>query len=82
MKGVATVATDTFRNLEKVCLSLGLAKKACKNGLIYSGIGYNGEYSKIIIHKHAGGRNIPTGLFNRYVKDLGFQSTDDYFNFK
>ena len=72
--------TSSFRDLIKVCESLGLTCKATTNGLIYTGMA-NGKYCRISIHKHAGGRDIPTGTFFQYVKDLGFQSINEFIEY-
>lgn len=72
--------TTTYRELELVCKAKGLKCKAGTNGNIWKGI-LNGVYVKIAIHKHSGGRDIPTGLFNTYIKQLGFNSTQGYRDF-
>ena len=73
--------TDSFRNLEKVCIALGLERKETKYGFIYTGKGKNGEFARLSIHAHAMGRDIATGTFSQYVKDLGFNNQEDYFKF-
>lgn len=41
----------------------------------------NGQYVRIVIHDNYNGADIPNGLFRKYVKELGFNSPDDYFDF-
>lgn len=41
----------------------------------------NGGYRKVVIHLHSEGRDIATGTFHKYVKDLGFTSEDDFRRF-
>lgn len=50
--------------------------KRTKVCLIYEGI-VKGENRKVVIHLHAQGRDIATGTFHKYVKDLGFSSEDE-----
>lgn len=69
--------TASFRDLERICRLLNLKSKQCKNGIIYTG-NVNGKWCRIIIHTHAGGRDIPTGLFIRYIKDLNLSLEDFY----
>lgn len=70
------MASCSYRDMEKVCKALGLKNR----GYIWKGTA-NGGYRRISLHTHAGGRNIDTGLFHAYVKDLGFESVDEFFRF-
>ena len=36
---------------------------------------------RISIHVHAEGRNIATGTFRNYVKDLKFKNEEEFFNY-
>lgn len=74
------MATSSFRDLVLVCEALGLKRKDTKNGEIYKGYA-NSRYCRISIHAHAMGRNIATGTFARYVKDLGFESEEAFKRF-
>jgi hypothetical protein len=74
------LATARYRDLKRVCEKLGLQAKKIKSGIIYVG-NCNGVFSRIVIHLHVEGRDIPDGLFNRYVKNLGFTSEKDFFNY-
>ena len=40
-----------------------------------------GEFVRIMIHKHSGGKDVPTGTFNCYVKELGFSTVQEYNEF-
>ena len=72
--------TSSFRDLEKVCIALGLAAEEKTKGIAYKGF-VNEKYCNIMIHMHSKGRDIATGTFGRYVKDLGFNNIDEYFNY-
>ena len=74
------LAVSTFRDFIRVCKALGLKLKALRNDIMYSGY-VNGKYCSIPIHKHAEGRDIATGTFNGYVKELGFKNTQEYFEY-
>lgn len=71
---------STFRDLIRVCEALGLQAKKIRSGILYTGTA-NGKFCTVAIHKHAKGRDIPTGTFLRYVKDLGFKNADEYISF-
>lgn len=71
---------STYRELDMVCNALGLTKKTAKTGHIWKGI-INGDLVVIAIHIHATGRDIKSGLFNKYVKQLGFENEQEYFEF-
>lgn len=74
------MATCKFKHLISVCEALGLTCRRTKICLIYEGMA-NGGYRKIVIHLHAEGRDIASGTFHGYVKDLGFNSEDDFRKF-
>lgn len=74
------MATSTFKHLISVCEALGLKCRETKTCLIYEGTA-NGAYRKIVIHLHSTGRDIATGTFHRYVKDLGFNSEEEFRKF-
>ena len=74
------MATAKFKHLISVCEALGLQCRETKICLIYEGTA-NGGYRKIVIHLHSLGRDIATGTFHRYVKDLGFDSEKDFQKF-
>ena len=54
-----------------------LKHRETKNCLIYEGTA-NGGFRKVVIHLHSKGRDIATGLFKSYVKDLGFNNEDEF----
>ncbi|HOJ09551.1 MAG TPA: hypothetical protein PK733_03050 [Clostridiales bacterium] len=71
--------TISFREFDEVCLSLGLEKKMSKKGHIWKGISpINGEYVRIPVHLHSGGRNIATGTLMFNIKELGFKDFYDF----
>lgn len=74
------MATVSFRELISVCTSLGLRKRMTRICLIYEGY-IKGRYCRIIMHIHSEGRDIPNGTFHRYVRDLGFNNENDFFQF-
>ena len=74
------MATVKFRHLISVCEALDLKSKETKSCLIFEGTA-NGQYRKVVIHLHSEGRDIATGTFHKYVKDLGFTSEDDFRRF-
>ncbi len=71
------MATCKFSNLITLCRKLGLEEKKAKSGIIFTGM-INGKMVRICVHQHAGGRDIPTGTFRTYVKDLGFKNVDEF----
>ena len=77
---VNDIASCSFRQLIKVCEGLNLQCKNGKKGLIYYGL-IDGEMVRISIHVHAEGRNIATGTFRNYVKDLKFKNEEEFFNY-
>ena len=74
------MATAKYRHLISVCVALGLRRRETKICTIFEGMA-NGGYRKIIVHMHAQGRDIPTGTFHNYIKDLGFSNEDDFQKF-
>lgn len=48
---------------------------------MWEGIDRKGNYRQVSVHVHAEGRDIPNGTFNKMVKDLGFASEEEFFNF-
>jgi hypothetical protein len=73
--------TSSFRDFERVCKSLGLVSSS-KKGTIWAGINrLTGIPVFICIHKHAGGRDISTGLFDRYIKALGFKNAQEFYDY-
>lgn len=70
------IATCSYGQLEKICKALGLKNK----GYVWKGTS-NGKYIRVSIHTHSKGRSIPTGLFHRYLKDLGFDSVEEFNDF-
>lgn len=74
--------TSSFRDLKKVCQALGLEPIQKKNGVSWEGISSrNHQYVQIVIHEHAGGRDIPTGTLRKYLHDLGFKDFNDYLGY-
>lgn len=71
------MATCSFSDMERVCKALGLSNK----GYVWKGTA-NGGYRRISLHKHSGGRSIPTGTFHAYIKDLGFENVEEFNRFK
>lgn len=41
----------------------------------------SGEYVRISIHIHQQGKDIPTGLFRQYIRDLKFDNNDEFFKY-
>lgn len=74
------MATCSFRDLEAVCIALGLKAEQITDGVIYKGFA-NGKFCRIVLHIHARGRDIATGTFVRYVKDLGFKNANEFFDY-
>jgi hypothetical protein len=76
--------TSSFRDFERVCKSLGLVSSSSKKGTVWAGFNrLTGSPVFLSVHMHAGGRDISTGLFDSYIKALGFKNTkefDDYLN--
>ena len=72
--------TTTFANLRKVCKAKGLEMKKTKKSEMWKGI-IDNEYRTISIHAHAEGRDVPTGTFNAYIKELGFETAAEFTNF-
>lgn len=71
--------TCSFRDLAKVCQALGFTATQGKKGVIWKGISpLNKLPITICIHEHTGGRDIPTGTFNSYLKQLGFKNFDEF----
>lgn len=57
----------------------GVRKKMSKKGHIWKGISpINNEYVRISVHLHSIGRDIPTGILNQCIKDLGFKYFHDF----
>lgn len=71
---------SSFRELEKVCRALGLQCKQTKKGRLWTGI-INGNLVRISVHPHVEGDDIAGGTFHKYVKQLGFNSEKEYFDF-
>ncbi|KUO75481.1 MAG: hypothetical protein APF77_22720 [Clostridia bacterium BRH_c25] len=69
--------TTSFRDLERVCKALGLKGIPKTNGVLWKGY-VKDKFVKIMIHKHNGGKDVPTGTFNSYVKELGFSTVQEY----
>jgi len=74
------LATASFKELITVCAALGLEKRMTKTCLVFEGY-INGRYSKVIMHIHSEGRDIPDSTFHRYIRDLGFINAEDFFRF-
>jgi hypothetical protein len=70
-----------YRTLINVCIRLGLDEIKKKKGIMFKGLDSNGNIVSLVIHIHADGRDIPKGIFIRYIKELGFKSIDDYEDF-
>ncbi|WP_157872728.1 hypothetical protein [Desulfoscipio gibsoniae] len=73
------MGTCSFRVFIKVCKKLGLQKRKMGNRFVWEGIDHKGQYRQVSIHIHAEGRDIPSGTFNKMVKDLGFESEEEFF---
>lgn len=73
--------TCSFRDLSLVCKALGLESCRGKKGLIWKGMGLNGQMVSISIHEHAGGRDVPDGTFLKYIKDLGFSNKHEFYDY-
>ena len=74
------MATAKYKELMLVCKGLALNCEQTKRCLIYKGMA-NGKYCRIVIHLHSEGRDIPTGILRKYVKDLGFNSVEEFREF-
>ena len=71
--------TCSFRDLAAVCKALGLTLSIGKKGVVWKGISpINKKPVNFCIHEHAGGRDLPTGTFNSYIKQLGFKNYDEF----
>jgi len=66
--------------LEQVCKALDLTCKQAKKGRLWTGL-INGNLVRIVVHPHSEGRDIASGTFNKYVKELGFNSEADFMGF-
>ena len=75
--GKFIMAISNYKDLVKVCVSLGLKKTETKKGVIYKG-NANNKYCRISIHIHSLGRDMSTGIYNQYIKDLGFVSDEAF----
>jgi len=51
------------------------------NRFVWEGIDPKGQYRQVSIHAHAQGRDIPSGTFNKMVKDLGFANEEEFYKF-
>lgn len=68
--------------MDVVCKALGLTSEQRKKGHMWTGITSIGtEPVRIMIHDKAGGRDIPDGTFNSYVKELGFKNSQEFFDY-
>lgn len=70
----------TFKHLEMVCNALGLQCKTTKKGRLWTGV-INGQLVRIAVHPHCEGRDIASGTFNKYVKQLGFKSEAEFIDY-
>lgn len=75
------MGTCSFRVFIKVCKKLGLQRGKMGNRFVWEGIDPKGQYRQVSIQVHAEGRDIPSGTFNKMVKDLGFESEEEFFRF-
>ena len=75
------MGTSSFRDFEEVCRRLGLIKTITKKGETWDGLDNSGNYLRVSIHKHAGGKDIPTGTFRRMIRDLDFNDENDFRDF-
>lgn len=74
--------TGSFRDLSRICQALGLEPVQKKKGTGWEGISpFNHQFVQIVIHEYAGGRDIPTGTLQKYIRDLGFKDFDDYLGY-
>lgn len=71
---------STYSDLDKVCKALGLKQKPTKSGYLWRGL-INSNMVRISVHKHSEGRDIPNGTMRTYVKQLGFKSEKEYFDY-
>jgi len=71
---------STYRELDKVCKALGLTCKEIKKGHLWGGL-LGDNYVRIIVHTHNEGRDIATGLLRNYIKQLGFKSEQEYYDY-
>lgn len=73
----------SFLDLERVCKALGLESGPAKKGTLWSGISprTNAPIRPICIHTHAGGRDVPTGTLQKFVKELGFRNLHEFIEF-
>lgn len=54
---------STYRELEKVCKTLGLTPEQKKKGVLWSGMA-NGKFARVVIHKHCEGRDLKICYFS------------------
>ncbi len=74
------ILTTSFRDLERVCKALGLKGVPKTNGILWKGF-VKGKFARIMINKNSGGKDVPTGTFNCYLKELGFSTAQEYNNY-
>jgi|GEM_PF-822675 len=71
--------TCSYRALVRACRALGLEPVKCTNGTKWIGISpMTRRPVLLVIHAHALGRDIPDGLFRRYLAQLGFTGIDHF----
>jgi hypothetical protein len=74
--------TCSFRDIKRVCHSLGLEPVEKKKGVCWEGISpLNNQFIQIVIHEHASGKDIPIGTLRKYIRELGFKDFEDFLGY-
>ncbi|KKM09673.1 hypothetical protein SY88_17480 [Clostridiales bacterium PH28_bin88] len=75
------MGTCSYRDFITVCTRLGLQQRQSGSRFVWEGVDPKGLYRQVSIHVHAQGRDIPSGTFNKMVKQLGFASEHEFYEF-
>lgn len=71
--------TCSYREIALVCAALGLKRVKAKNGEKWIGVSpLNRRPVMLVVHQHTAGRDIPGGLFQQYLSQLGFLSAAQF----
>jgi len=71
--------TYSYRDLARVCAALGLQRKSTKTGEAWLGVSSLSRRPVfLVIHQHAAARDVPAGLFVKYVSGLGFLDPHEF----
>jgi hypothetical protein len=71
--------TCSYREIALVCAALGLKPVRAANGTKWIGVSpLNRRPVLLVVHQHAAGRDVPDGLFQQYLSQLGFVSAGQF----